>query len=250
MNLIFICPLSQVILWFISFVFQLIALFADYWGYFEAKTDQGLPQEKGHYGLWGICSIKAPVYRDDCDPLDTFFRPPHHMVVAGVVASLQTLLFALFLPFLKSISREQFIFKTSAAENYHITNGWAFWLEVTALVINISIIMLCLLEMNRLNRLEALGFTAFIANQSPHTIHNSFSPNLQSLSDDETNHISIISDPSADGWNRCNQQNCQLFNKTYPNLPFQSISFNNPAFLPDSPDLRQHKPFINHFEII
>ncbi|CAG2113872.1 unnamed protein product [Medioppia subpectinata] len=275
---------------------QLIALFADYWAYFDAKSDLGLPEEVGHYGLWGLCSVKAPVYRDDCDPLDTFFKPPHHMMIAGAVASIHTIVLGLFLPFIAirlqqirrnkpnfiidtktvnklklllitfavflstltlllmtiqtSASREQLIFNNSPVENYDIRNGWSFWLEVTVLVVNVLIIGLCLVEMNRIRKLDALGFTAFIANPGPDIMSHDFSPNFESLSNEYTNQISIISDPSTDGWNRCNQHNCQLLNKTFPNLPFQSIAFNNPAFLPESPDLRRHKPFNNHFEII
>ena len=157
----------------------------------------------------------------------------------------------------ETISREQIIFKTSTLENYDIRKGWAFWLEVSVFFIELLITIFCLIENKKLKKLEALGFTPFIANPSPSTMSrlNStseyFNPNFQrSQSNQDMDPIQTISDPSNDGWSACKAKNCQLFNKTHPNLPFPTISFNNPAFLNESPDLRRHKPFNDSFDFI
>ena len=157
----------------------------------------------------------------------------------------------------ETITREQIIFKTSTLDNYHMKKGWAFWVELSVLILNVHILMFCLIESQKLRKLEAIGFTAFIANPSPNSLSRFetsseyFNPNFRRINHltQETDPISTISDPSKDGWNGCNSQNCQLFNKTHPNLPFPTISFNNPAFLNESPQLT-HKSFSDSFDFI
>lgn len=58
----------------------------------------GKPEEKGHYGLWTLCSAKGPHWREDCDPLDTFFESPPYVTVSGFLCVFNLLLLVIFVP--------------------------------------------------------------------------------------------------------------------------------------------------------
>lgn len=67
-------------------------------------------------------------------------------------------------------SREQKIFHNSVVDNYWLRKGWAFWLEVAVLCIDLCIVVLCLIEQRKLRFLDELGFTAFIANPNSYSL--------------------------------------------------------------------------------
>ncbi|XP_013787988.1 uncharacterized protein LOC106471910 [Limulus polyphemus] len=94
-----ILPIWAVLLSFINIVLQLVALPSSYWANFEARGDLGNEKEEGHYGFWTLCSVRAPHFTIDCDPLDTFFKLPPHSGVAGVLAIIHVLIQTLFFIF-------------------------------------------------------------------------------------------------------------------------------------------------------
>ena len=153
-------------------------------------------------------------------------------------------------------SREHIIFHNSVQDNYHLRKGWAFWLQVVVLCFDIILIALCLIENQKLKLLDELGFTAFIANPNQDSLSRFstsefFNPNFQRgyLSSDK-GPISTISDPSNDGWVEFPAQNCHLLNRAEDNRLVPSISYNNPAFLNESPDLTNNRKMETSFNFI
>ncbi|GIY24821.1 uncharacterized protein CEXT_610351 [Caerostris extrusa] len=149
-----------------AFLLQLLALTTTWWAVFASRTDLGKPKEDGHYGLWAVCSTKAPHWTEDCDPLDTFFQVPPLLQISIATGILHLLLLLALVPLeflcaLRKIKtapeacltqKKMCIAKLSVAsisvicailsaifasisENrqseYFVRKGWSFWLQIS-----------------------------------------------------------------------------------------------------------------------
>ncbi|XP_076332310.1 uncharacterized protein LOC143237204 isoform X1 [Tachypleus tridentatus] len=176
-----ILPVLAVLLSLITIILELVALPLSYWAYFEARGDLGNEKEEGHYGFWTLCSLRAPHFTVDCDPLDTFFKLPPHSGVAGALGITHLLIETLFFIFavLRVIQvvnnapniclRPKIIclvkvtlsvvlvflvilvvILVSVGENqlhdYIVWKGAGFWLEVAVLVLNVLLTLTCAFE--------------------------------------------------------------------------------------------------------
>jgi hypothetical protein len=148
----------------------------------------------------------------------------------------------------ETISREQIIFHTSTFENYEITKGWAFWVELSVAAIDIFIVILCVIENKQIKNSEPLELSMYLTNPSPNSMtrlnitSEYLNPHFRSHSHNHNQQLDPISTIS-DGWSRCNSNRCQLDDKSLSINQFCSTSFNNPAFLNDSPDLTRNRLF-------
>ncbi|XP_067123474.1 uncharacterized protein [Centruroides vittatus] len=176
-----IFPVCAILLCLLSLLLQIIILPSSHWGEYSARKDRGNQEEVGHYGLWNLCFRKGQRIIIDCDQLDTFFRRPPHIEAAGYIAIIHILLLLTFLPF-AVIRIIQIIKKTSKfvirpnrlciikvtlsfiivifailttvlasiGENrfvdYVVDKGWAFWVQIFILVVDIFLGLVCALE--------------------------------------------------------------------------------------------------------
>lgn len=176
-----IFPICAVLLCLLSLLLQLIILPSSHWGEYSARKDRGNQEEFGHYGLWNICFRKGPHIVLDCDRLDTFFQRPPNIEAAGYIAIIHILLLLVFLPFavirIIQITKKtsKFIIRPnrlciikvtlafilvvfailtavlcSIGENryvdYVVEKGWAFWIQIFILVVDIFLGLVCALE--------------------------------------------------------------------------------------------------------
>ncbi|XP_015920112.1 uncharacterized protein [Parasteatoda tepidariorum] len=174
-----LCSLIVVV---ITFLLQLIALTTSWWSTYSAKTELGKPREEGHYGLWVLCSTKAPRHKEDCDPLDTFFQVPIYCQIAGILAVIHLLLVLALLPLelvwaahffrnlqnlkpkvlciakvaaavLASILSVLVALLISISENsqqeYRVQKGWSFWIQIFVICMDVMIVLLYLIENRR-----------------------------------------------------------------------------------------------------
>ncbi|KAH6924372.1 hypothetical protein HPB50_016325 [Hyalomma asiaticum] len=86
-----VLPGCQAILCFINIVLQLVSLPPSYWGTFVAQTNQGAILERGHFGLWYVCSERVPFFFEDCEAPITYLRLTGLSTAAGALAIIHLL---------------------------------------------------------------------------------------------------------------------------------------------------------------
>lgn len=164
-----------------TLLLQLSALTTTWWAVFSARTDLGKPKEEGHYGLWTLCTTKAPHWTEDCDPLYTFFQAPPYLLVSAILGTghLLILLSLLVLeslwtvlmvrnepglclkPRTLSITKVSFAFISvfvailiaifasvgeTRQEEYFVQKGWSFWMQIAVIVASLLITLACVIE--------------------------------------------------------------------------------------------------------
>ncbi|XP_054716095.1 uncharacterized protein LOC129225650 [Uloborus diversus] len=181
-SLLAILPICAVIVSSLSFVFQFIALPSDEWGHFATRKIRGIPDEKGHFGLWRLCSTKGGSYVEDCvHPEDTTYQLPIYANAAGAVSIFHLLIMASFIGLaiirIIQISREApdlyigtkrlCIVKVAVAlicvilsitvsilasvgegniRQFNVFKGWAFWIQILIISVNIVLLLVCAFE--------------------------------------------------------------------------------------------------------
>lgn len=186
-----ILPGCQAVLCFLAIILQLVSLPASYWGTFAAKYDYGAAFERGHFGLWTVCSERVPYFYEDCKSMDTYLKLTQHSAAAGIIAVIHLLCLLSFLP-LAVIRVVQLVrniqdgcivarviclakisvavtamtlavvvvilstFGTDQPKFYDVDRGWAFWLQVMVLVVDIFLVLVCSLENIQFWRLQAM----------------------------------------------------------------------------------------------
>lgn len=173
---------SSVLVWVtVTFVLQVLALTTTWWATYTARVDLGKGEEKGHYGLWTLCSTKAPHWVEDCDLLDTFFQMPRYSRLSGIVGILHLVLLLILLP-LGSMRTVQIIrnvpdwgikpnilciIKVSVAfvcvilamlvailislgedksKEYTVKKSWSFWVQVSVIAADVITTFVCVTE--------------------------------------------------------------------------------------------------------
>ncbi|XP_075531184.1 uncharacterized protein LOC142564177 [Dermacentor variabilis] len=182
-------PGCQAILCFINIVLQLVSLPPSYWGTYIAKTDQGAILERGHFGLWYVCSQRVPFFFEDCEAPITYLRLTGLSTAAGALAIIHLLILFGALPLIvirlvQSIRniedgcldvRFLCLAKTTVTvvalilavivvilgsmgtdqpAYYEVQQGWAFWVQVVILIIDIFLVLVGALENIQLWKLQ------------------------------------------------------------------------------------------------
>ncbi|XP_077494255.1 uncharacterized protein LOC144104896 [Amblyomma americanum] len=184
-----VLPGCQAILCFFNIVLQLVSLPPSYWGTFTAKTDQGAVLERGHFGLWYVCSEHVPFFFEDCESPLTYLRLTGMSTAAGALAIIHLLflLGAFPLILMRTVQAIRSIqdgcldvhflclakttvtviglvlavivvilgsMGTDHPSNYEVLQGWAFWIQVVILIIDIFLVLVGALENIQLWKLQ------------------------------------------------------------------------------------------------
>lgn len=184
-----VLPGCQAILCFLSIVLQLVSLPPSYWGTFTAKTNRGTVLERGHFGLWYVCSEHVPFFFEDCKSPITYLRLTGLSTAAGALAIVHLLFLLGAFPLIlvrmvQSIRniedgclevRFLCLAKTTVTvvalvlavivvilgsmgtdhpDNYEVLQGWAFWIQVVILIIDIFLVLVGALENIQLWKLQ------------------------------------------------------------------------------------------------
>ncbi|KFM58744.1 hypothetical protein X975_18746, partial [Stegodyphus mimosarum] len=177
-----ILPLCAVIVGFFCFVLQFIALPSDEWGHFSTRKIRGIPEEKGHYGLWRLCSTKGNSPVETCVyPEDTTYQLPTYANAAGAISIIHLILIASFVvlavirvlqisknaPDLYLGTKRLCIVKVAVAlicvilsitvsilasvgegrfRQFNVFKGWAFWIQILIISVDIVLLLVCAFE--------------------------------------------------------------------------------------------------------
>ncbi|XP_064489820.1 uncharacterized protein LOC135401374 isoform X2 [Ornithodoros turicata] len=209
-----ILPGCQALLCFLAIILQLVSLPASYWGTFAAKYDYGSVFERGHFGLWTVCSERIPFFYEDCNSLDTYLKLTGHSSAAGIIGVVHLLCLLVFLPLAVVrvvqvmrnledgciIARVMCLTKITVAAVtltlavvvvilssigtdqpgfYEVQKGWAFWVQVVVLVVDIFLVLICSLENIQHWRLQTLQEAATSSNYQDDDFSETYSnPNF------------------------------------------------------------------------
>lgn len=166
-------PGCQVILCVASIVLQLVSLPPSYWGTFQAQTEQGTVLERGHFGLWHVCTRRVPFFFEDCEAPITYLMLTPLSTAAGSLAIIHLLVLVAALPLLlvrlvrdlrgsQGELRQLSLAKitvvvvalvlavivvilgcmgTDQPAYYQVQRGWAFWVQVAVLVVDMCLVL-------------------------------------------------------------------------------------------------------------
>lgn len=166
-------PGCQAILCLTSIVLQLVSLPPSYWGTFQAQTEQGTVLERGHFGLWQVCSRRVPFFFEDCESPITYLMLTPLSTAAGALAIIHLLVLVAALPLVlvrivQSLRGGQDGHRglglatitvvvvalvlavivvilgsmgTDQPSQYQVQRGWAFWIQVAVLVVDMCLVL-------------------------------------------------------------------------------------------------------------
>lgn len=177
-----ILPVCAVIVSFFCFILQFIVLPSDEWGHFSSRKIRGVREEKGHFGLWRLCSTKSGESVEVCvHPEDSSYQLPTHANAAGAVSILHLILIASFVvlavirvlqisknaPDLYLGTKRLCIVKVAVAlicvvlsisvsilasvgegrfRQFNVFKGWAFWIQIVIISVDIVLLLVCAFE--------------------------------------------------------------------------------------------------------
>lgn len=167
-------PGCQAILCLTSIVLQLVSLPPSYWGTFEAQTEQGTVLERGHFGLWQVCSRRVPFFFEDCESPITYLMLTSLSTAAAALAIIHLLVLVAALPLIV-VRLVQSLLRggqdghrrlglatttvvvvalvlavivvilgsmgTDQPSNYQVQRAWAFWIQVAILVVDMCLVL-------------------------------------------------------------------------------------------------------------
>ncbi|GFU98530.1 uncharacterized protein TNCV_3653611 [Trichonephila clavipes] len=173
-----ILPVCAVLVSCLCFILQFVVLPSDEWGHFENRRIRGIREERGHFGLWRVCSTKQSV--ETCVPHENT-QLPTHGVAAGVLSIFHLLLITCFLglstvrllqivrraPDLYLGTKRLCIAKVGVAvtcvilsisvsilasagegtfKHLNVFKGWAFWIQIVIISVDIVLLLVCAFE--------------------------------------------------------------------------------------------------------
>lgn len=177
-----ILPVCAVAVSLFSFVLQFIALPSDEWGHFSTRKIRGIPEERGHFGLWRLCSLKNRETTEVCvHPEDTTYQLPTHANAAGALSIIHLILIGSFVvlaiirvlqitkhsPDLYLGTKRLCVVKVCIAlicvvlsisvsilasvgegrfRQYNVFKGWAFWVQILIISVDIVLLLVCAFE--------------------------------------------------------------------------------------------------------
>ncbi|KAG8190659.1 hypothetical protein JTE90_001268 [Oedothorax gibbosus] len=174
-----VLPMCAVVVGTLCFVLQFVVLPSDEWGHFMSRRIRGVPVERGHYGLWRLCSSKAS--GGECVHPDSFPGLPTQAKGAGATALLHLLATAAFAalalvrvaqvvrkkPDMVIGTRRLLFVKVAVAlamvvmsisvcilasvgegtfKQYEVYKGWAFWIQIVIVSVDIVLLLVCAFE--------------------------------------------------------------------------------------------------------
>ncbi|XP_067123481.1 uncharacterized protein [Centruroides vittatus] len=134
-----IFPVCAILLCLLSLLLQIIILPSSHWGEYSARKDRGNQEEVGHYGLWNLCFRKVIRIIQIIKKTSKFVIRPNRLCIIKVTLSFIIVIFAILTTVLASIGENRFV-------DYVVDKGWAFWVQIFILVVDIFLGLVCALE--------------------------------------------------------------------------------------------------------
>ncbi|GIY89134.1 uncharacterized protein CEXT_704971 [Caerostris extrusa] len=175
-----ILPVCAVLVSGLCFILQFVVLPSDEWGHFSSRRIRGVKEERGHFGLWRVCSTKNRGAEECVAPRRAPSFPPTR-AAAGVFSIFHLLLIACFLglsavrilqivqraPDLYLGTKRLCIAKVGVAltcvvisisvsilasvgegtfKHLNVFKGWAFWIQIVIISVDIVLLLVCAFE--------------------------------------------------------------------------------------------------------
>ncbi|CAL1285515.1 unnamed protein product [Larinioides sclopetarius] len=177
-SILSILPVCAILVSGLCFILQFIVLPSDEWGHFSSRRIRGIKEERGHFGLWRVCSTKKNI--EICVPPESTELPTHG-AAAGVLSIFHLLLLACFLGLsvvriLQIVKRAPDLYlgtkrllttKVGVAltcvvlsisvsilasvgegtfKHLNVFKGWAFWIQIVIISVDIVLLLVCAFE--------------------------------------------------------------------------------------------------------